>query len=305
MKRTPRLMMLAVFALSVAMVASSAMAQPGGQRGGPGGGRGGPPGGMMGGGMMGGGMMGRGGARITDLLRAEVVRTELGINEAMVEQIRDAAEAAQGERPDFGSFRDMTEEERTAAFTKMRAERDKQTAALEKKIAEILGKEKFGRLKQIQLQLADIGALQMDQVKKALDLSDEQNEEISGLFRANGEKMMEMFRGMRDMSEEERGGLREKMAGNRKELQGKVMGVLDTDQKKKLAEMMGERFTKMEELQAQMRSGRGGPGGPGGGRGGPGGGEGRPQRGGGEGRPQGGGQGRPQGGGQGRGQRPA
>ena len=34
---------------------------------------------------------------------------------------------------------------------------------------------------------------------------------------------------MRDMSEEERGGLREKMQGMRKELQGKAMGVLNAD----------------------------------------------------------------------------
>ena len=48
MKRTPRLVAVVVLTLSVAMVAGSAMAQPGG-RGGPGGGPGGRgPGGMGG-----------------------------------------------------------------------------------------------------------------------------------------------------------------------------------------------------------------------------------------------------------------
>ena len=49
------------------------------------------------------------------LLQAKVIQTELGITEAMTEELRNAMREMmqQGERPQgFGNFRDMSEEER-------------------------------------------------------------------------------------------------------------------------------------------------------------------------------------------------
>ena len=314
MKWTPRLMMLAVFVLSVAVVASSAMAQPGGGPGGPGG-RGGPggpgggPGGMMRGGP--GGMM-RGGGGVMRLLQAELIRTELGISESTVEEVqkvaRESFEAGGGFRG-FEGLRDLSEEERRAKLEEMRAQMQERTKALEKKIAEVIGMEKFGRLKEIELQMAGVQGVARADVANFLELTDEQKEQLRSLMEGQRdtmrEKMREVFSGgFRDMSEEERTAAREKMETLRKEMQSKleagVMEILTNEQKKKLGEMMGESFAKMDELREQMARGFGGRGGfqgrPGGGRGG----DGRGQRG--EGRGQRG-DGRGQRG-EGRGQRP-
>ena len=101
--------------------------------------------------------------------------------------------------------------------------------------------------------------------------------------------MMEKMReGMRELftSGGGREGMREKIEKMRKDMEGDVLGVLTSDQKKKFEEMKGEKFEMPEG--AFGRGGRGGFGGRGGGeqggRGGRGGGEqgGRGGRGGGE-----------------------
>lgn len=268
MKWSTRLMSLVVIALSVALIADSALAQPGGR------GRGGGPGGFRPG-MMG----GPGGAM--GLLRAEVVRTELGIGEATVEELQEIRREtmSRGERPDFGALRDLSEEERRARFEEMRERMREQMRErmeeMEKKVAEVIGKEKFGRLKEIELQMAGVQAVMRPEVVDYLGIGEEQQQEIRDLMAASWEKargkMEEIvpggFRGMRDMSEEERQAAGEKMRAARdaleQELQKNIMGVLTDEQKKKLGDMMGEPFAKMEELQEQLRAGfgrgRGGP----------------------------------------------
>ena len=89
--------------------------QGGGFRGGQGGARGGFQGGMGG---FGGGMRG-GSSNVMSLLRIEAVQTELEISPAQKEAIEKLSEQGRGERPDFGNFRDMSEEERREMFEKM------------------------------------------------------------------------------------------------------------------------------------------------------------------------------------------
>lgn len=301
MKWTPRLMMLAVFVLSVAMVAGSAMAQPGGGRGGRGGpGGGGPGGGMRGGpgGMMGGGMRGGG---VVGLLQNEVIQAELGISKETAEEAGSAAREVMRGAGGFEAFRglrDLSEEERRAKMEELRAKMQELGKDAEKKVAELIGMEKFGRLKEIELQLAGVQAIARPDVAAFLELTDEQKQELQDLRTASfeaGRSQMESvipggFGAMRDMSEEERRAAFEKMRTLREESQKKlekdVMGVLTDEQKAKLGKMMGEPFAKIDEVKEQMsrgfggRGGRGGQAGRGGPQGRPGGGEGRGQRGG-------------------------
>ena len=284
MTRFPRLMILAVFVVSLAVVASSAMAQPGGGRGGPGGegqGRRGPggggPGGMMGRGGPG-GMM-RGGGGVMGLLRSDVIRTELGINEATTEEVRNAAREvfeADGGFRGFEGMRDLSEEDRRKKMEEFRAKMQERGKAVEKKIAEVIGMEKFGRLKEIELQMAGVQGVSRPDVANFLELTEEQKEKLRGLMEGQRntmrEKMGEVFSGgFRDLSEEERRAAMEKMGTVRKEVQKEletnVMGLLTDEQKEKLGEMMGEPFAKMDEVREQLSRGFGGRGAPG--RGGP------------------------------------
>ena len=134
---------------------------------------------------------------------------------------------------------------------KMRTQMQERVKAMEKKVAEVIGMEKFGRLKEIELQLAGVEAIARPEVGDYLGLSDEQKEKLEELRNASREagraRMEEVipggFRAMRDMSEEDRQAAFEKMRTMReeaqKQLEKEVMGVLTDEQKKKLGEMMG------------------------------------------------------------------
>ncbi|MCA9061275.1 MAG: hypothetical protein KDA85_22330, partial [Planctomycetaceae bacterium] len=144
--------------LAVAMISTAVAQPPGGgrQRGGFGG-QGGPPGGFGGfGGGFGGGR-GFGAMDRATLLRSSQVREELKIEDAQGISIDAALEAMRDEQrnsgaPDFNSFREMTEEQRNAAFEKMRKDREALSKKYDDMLAALLEPAQVERLDQIVLQ---------------------------------------------------------------------------------------------------------------------------------------------------------
>ena len=279
--------------LSVALLAfmvTPAMAQQRGQGGQ--GGRGGAGGGGFGGRGGGGSMFGgRGGGDMTQtLLRIEAIRTELEISPDQEEALTKMQEQGRTERPS-GDFRNMSEEERTEFFTKMRKQAEERNAKMKEQLEEVLFPEQLERLQEINIQLQGIAALRNEDVAKELKITEAQKKELEEVQAGMMEKMRE---GMRELftSGGGREGMREKIEKMREDMEGDVLGVLTSDQKKKFEEMKGEKFEMPEG--AFGRGGQGGQGGRGGfggrgggeqgGRGGRGGGEqgGRGGRGGGE-----------------------
>ena len=266
--------------LSVALLAfmvTPAMAQGRGQGGQ--GGRGGAGGGGFGGrGGAGGSMFGgRGGGDMTmSLLRIEAVRTELEISPDQEEALTKMQEQGRPERPN-ADFRNMSEEERTEFFTKMRKQAEERNTKMKEQLEEVLFPEQLERLQEINIQLQGIAALRNADVAKELKITDAQKKELEEVQAGMMEKMRE---GMRELftSGGGREGMREKIEKMRADMEGDVLAVLTSDQKKKFEEMKGEKFEMPEGS-----FGRGGRGGFGG-RGGRGGGEqgGRGGRGGGE-----------------------
>ncbi len=272
--------------LSVALLAfmvTPAMAQQRGQ-----GGRGGAGGGGFG--SRGGGSMfgGRGGGDMTQtLLRIEAIRTELEISPDQEEALTKMQEQGRTERPS-ADFRNMSEEERTEFFTKMRKQAEERNAKMKEQLEEVLFPEQLERLQEINIQLQGIAALRNEDVAKELKITDAQKKELEEVQAGMMEKMRE---GMRELftSGGGREGMREKIEKMREDMEGDVLGVLTSDQKKKFEEMKGEKFEMPEGAFGRGgQGGRGGFGGRGGGeqggRGGRGGGEqgGRGGRGGGE-----------------------
>jgi hypothetical protein len=259
--------LLVVVALLAALLfGSSALAQPG-RGGGPGGFGGfGGPGGMMGGG----GLLG--------LAMNEAVQKECEILEDQVAELRQLGEKlrterGQAERPDW---QNMSEEDRQAAFEKMREQMTKQAAATNQEVEKILLPPQVKRLKEIALQQQGIRALSNDEVATALNLNATQKEKIAAQFEENQGQMRERLQGV------DRENWREEMAKIRTEMEGKVLAILTSDQKAKFEEMKGEAF--------EMPQPQGGPGaGPGRGQRGPGGDQ--PPQGGGQKRRPGGGRG--------------
>ena len=279
--------------LSVALLAfmvTPAMAQQRGQGGQ--GGRGGAGGGGFGSRGGGGSMFGgRGGGDMTQtLLRIEAIRTELEISPDQEEALTKMQEQGRTERPS-ADFRNMSEEERTEFFTKMRKQAEERNAKMKEQLEEVLFPEQLERLQEINIQLQGIAALRNEDVAKELKITEAQKKELEEVQAGMMEKMRE---GMRELftSGGGREGMREKIEKMRKDMEGDVLGVLTSDQKKKFEEMKGEKFEMPEG--AFGRGGQGGQGGRGGfggrgggeqgGRGGRGGGEqgGRGGRGGGE-----------------------
>jgi hypothetical protein len=151
----------------------------------------------------------------------------------------------------------------------MQEEWQKRAKETEKKLAEILTKEQFKKAKQIELQVQGVRALLRDDIVQALGITEDQKKELEGITEDVGTKRRELFTGMRDMTDEQREGLRDKMQGLQSELERRSMAVLTAEQKTTLKNIMGE---PVELDLAQMRGpGRGAFGAGGFGRGGQGG----------------------------------
>ena len=240
-------------------------------RGGDAGGRGGFGGGGFGGGGFGGpggGMMGgmtRSDNMLTDLLRIETVRAEIELMPDQEEALKKLADRPRGERPNF-NFGEASEAERTAFMEKMQAEATKRSAETKEQLEEILLPAQFERLEQLAVQArGPMGIVSHADTAKALTVSTEQSDKMKAEVKAFGEsmreKMGEMFRGG--------GGDREAMAAKmkeiRKEIEGKLLAVLDDKQKSEFEKLKGAPF----ELPDMSMGGRGfgGQGGPGGDRG--------------------------------------
>jgi hypothetical protein len=226
---------------------------------------------MFGGGMFGGGM----GGGLMGLVNNPQVREHLKLNATQVGQLtilqEELREQARERFSGFGNFREMSQEQREARMREIQEQAQKQAQETEKKLAEILTKEQFKRAKQIELQQQGVRALQRDDIIQALGVTEEQQQKLQAVAEEVGNKRRELFSGgFRDMTEEQRAGLREKMQALQGELEKNSMAVLSGDQKTKLKQIMGEPFElerpEMRGFEGRGFGGRGGEGGPEGGR---------------------------------------
>ncbi|NQT16293.1 MAG: Spy/CpxP family protein refolding chaperone [Planctomycetes bacterium] len=280
MTQFPRLRVLGLAALAVAVLAMAANAAQPPREGQRGGFRGRPGGRGPGMGMRG----GPGGGGVANLLRNSQVQEELKLSDEQKDQLEEIGEKVregmQGIFPDREAMQDLSDEERRAkmqeAMEKFAKEREKRAPEIEKQIAEVLEKGQFKRLKQIELQVQGVNALRRPDIAQALELSEDQQKEIKEALEARDKKMQGLeeerrgmfsggFGGFQDMSEEERGELRQKMEklGEKRraitsEAQKEAMGKLTDEQKAKMPDLMGERL--------EFRRPEGGPGRPGQGR---------------------------------------
>lgn len=246
--------------LATALLVTAVIAQP------PGGGRGGA---------------GRGAPMMfsrAQLLRSEDVQAEIRIGDGQAATITAALEAFREERdasrPDFGSFRDMSEEDRRKAFEKMQ----KDAEALNKKTDEVLNAllepEQVERLDQImvqvQLRMAPSAALKSPEMRDKLNITDEQVTKLDDLEKeaeeARRKRFEEMRAGGREQADGQRPDFRAMMEKAREEMEkareaqnAKIMGVLNETQRNKLAEIKGKEFEL--DMRSLMRGGgRGGDG---------------------------------------------
>jgi len=276
------------------LAAASAYAQPGGGRGR--GGFGGPPG--MGGPGMGGPLM---------LVQNPAVQKEIGLEGEGIERVQKIAGAyrdemmAESEKAGLTSggpqqFEGLSPEERETKMREMAEKRQAIATKLNEKfmpqLKEVLSASQIERVQQIALQAGGSQALTRPDVVKALDLTKEQQEKITGINQEFAKKLNELGPGGRGGRAGGGGGAGgapadfQGMMAKRQELtkerDSQATEVLTKEQQEKYEKMKGKPFDLAQLMQFGPGGGPGGRRGPGSAGGGPGGGSrgaaGRPQK---------------------------
>lgn len=178
----------------------------------------------------GGGFGGGGGVM---LLSNKSVQEELKVDEDQAKKITDLSAK---NRESFGSFRDLSQEERREKMTALTTENDKA-------IGEILKPEQLTRFHQIEVQVAGVQGLvgQSPAAKERaekLKLTEDQKTKINDILASSREKMGDL----RDQFQNDREGAMKKMQEIRAESNKEAMAVLTDDQKKIWEEMTGKPF---------------------------------------------------------------
>jgi len=188
-------------------IALACVASAEAQRGG-GGGRGGFGGGM-----------GGFGADSLSLTSNEKVQKELDLTAEQKDGLKKLSDEVRAARPDFASFRDLSEDERRAKMDALRTEMQERAKATQAKVDALLLPPQVERLKELRIQRLGAGALGDAEVAKALNISDDQKKQLADVREAGMAQMRELFQpgGGGGGDETERAARREKMTTFQKE----------------------------------------------------------------------------------------
>jgi hypothetical protein len=132
-----------------------------------------------------------------------------------------------------GGFQNLSQEERTKRF----AEIQEKTKATWEKCEKILTSEQVERVKQISRQARGANALEDEDVKLALKLSDDQNKQLETIRDAAGQEMRGAFQPGGDQE-----AARKKAAEIQKSAGEKALAVLSDEQKKEFEKLQGEKI---------------------------------------------------------------
>ncbi len=156
------------------------------------------------------------------------VQKELKVSEEQLNKLKDAlGKMMEKYKDDFTKLPRMTPEEQQKKIKVIMEDSHKVMAG-------ILDARQMKRLKQIEWQMAGIGALQDPELQKELKLSDEQKKKLDGLFNDANKKVQEMMRSQERAPE--------KYQAVVKDLEAKANNVLTEEQQKSFKELKGPKF---------------------------------------------------------------
>ncbi len=194
----------------------------------------------QGGGFGGFGGFGGRGADALSLVQIPQVQEKLELTDEQKQQIQQLVEARRNQpRPDFGDFRNLSEEQRRERFTQMREEGEKRNAEVRAKLKEILVGPQNVVLDQLVIQRQGLAALLNPEVAQKLSLSAEQQEKIRTTMDENGQRIREAFGNSQGGDRE---AARARMEQLQKENEDKVLAHLTDAQKQQFTELKGEPF---------------------------------------------------------------
>ena len=185
---------------------------------------------------------GRGGGMM--MLNMPEVQKELKMTPDQIDKVKakqaDVQAATQAIMEKAGgpqALRDMTPEDRAKLTADMQ---EVQTKA----VKEVLDETQMKRFHQLELQQAGPRAFTMPEVKKALDITDEQTTKMAAIQTEQMQAMRAAMQGIdfQNMTAEDRAAMQKKNAEMQKATLEKTMAVLTPEQTKKWKEMTGEPF---------------------------------------------------------------
>jgi ribosome recycling factor len=174
---------------------------------------------------------------IGQLLMNKSVQEELKLDKESIEKITAAiGKVREDMKDDLAKLReqDTPREERQAINKKL-------TEATTKAVADLVKPEQMTRVKQIQLQVQGLNAFNNPEVQKAVNLTDDQKEDIKKVNDEAGQKVRELFQDAQGDQDKIRE-MRTKITAMTKENMEKVTKSLKPEQQKALKELLGAPF---------------------------------------------------------------
>ncbi len=225
---------------------------------------GGPGPGGRGGRGQGGGMGIFAGGGLAPLL-VETVQKDLQLTSEQIDKLKDLAKTVrEAGREQRTKFRDLSPEERQAKWRELRSTLQGRAEELKKKIEAILTTKQLERLKEIRLQVAGPAAFANPDLRKALNLTDEQKDKIKKIqadLAKQRRDLMPAAGNLRNLKPEERRAkwteLAEKAQKPRQKAIEDILAVLTPEQKTEYQKRLGK---KLELKPAEMLPAEGGPG---------------------------------------------
>jgi len=179
------------------------------------------------------------------LLRNPAVQKELKLTEEQNEQIRELSESQRKEtRELYSGLGELSREERQKKFAELRPKMEEINKEMEEVMGEVLEDAQSKRLGEIRLQLQGPRAIASPDLAKKLNLTEEQQKQITELLTGTRNKGSQLYKDFQDkkITREE---MQEQFQALRKEGEEnvkKAAEVLTEEQKATLTKLKGEKF---------------------------------------------------------------
>ena len=184
------------------------------------------------------------------LLRLEQVQKELKLNEEQLAKVKKVTEELTAEmRKQSTALREIEDrEQRQAKMTELADQYDQKAR---EKLRDALAREQMTRLFQIRMQVREVlESLTSKYVADRLKLTDEQKKKLAKINKDVQAKRSELFRSMRDASQEQRTEAFQKYRKIRSDADKEALAVLTAEQNKAFEEMKGKK------IELEMRRGQ-------------------------------------------------
>ncbi|MEE8452659.1 MAG: hypothetical protein V3R99_12115 [Thermoguttaceae bacterium] len=176
------------------------------------------------------------------LLSNEAVQKEMKLDEDQIGKVKAIGEKLRSEIGEqFGKLRDIEDrDKRRAKMTELMEQFDEK---VREQAGEIIPREKMIRLYQIRLQVRGaVFGLNHPFVAGRLELTDEQKAKVADLEEATQKKIYGSYSGMRDLNDQQRGELFQKIRKIRTDGDAQAVELLTAEQKEAFEKLQGDKF---------------------------------------------------------------